>query len=201
MLVKFFRKVGEKHMQVSRRNFLKISGATATGIALSGLGFDVTPVRAYTKPLKIQYAKESITICPYCSCGCGAIVSVSNGKVINIEGDPDHPINRGTLCSKGSAISQISHNRHRLSKVQYRASGSDKWEEKSWDWAIDKIAKNIKKNRDKDFIEKNKKGNLVNRVETIANFGGAGLDNEECYALAKFARTLGIVNLEHQARI
>jgi len=133
--------------------------------------------------------------------GCGILVTVKDNKIVKVEGDPDHPINRGSLCSKGSALFQIPNNDKRLSKVLYRAPGSGRWEVKSWDWALDKIARNIKDTRDKGFLRTNAKGQVVNRVENIASLGGAGLDNEEVYSLVKFKRALGLVYLEHQARI
>ncbi|HEY9160362.1 MAG TPA: molybdopterin-dependent oxidoreductase, partial [Desulfomonilia bacterium] len=185
-------------MDVTRRSFLKIagSGLTAAGI---GVSIGVQPVLA--QPKKIRYAKEVTTICPYCGVGCGIIASVSNGKVIGTEGDPDHPINKGALCAKGSALYQIANNDKRLSKVQYRAPGADKWQEVEWDWALDNIARKIKKLRDETFTLQNDKGEIVNRTEAIAAIGGAALDNEEVYALTKMNRALGLVYVEHQARL
>ena len=123
-------------MQITRRVFLKLSGATAIGATLTKLGLSLTGCKKYTEnpELRIQYATETTTICPYCGVGCGQIVAVENGKVINIEGDPDHPINEGSLCSKGSALYQIANNPQRLTKVLYRAPGGSDWEEKNWDW-------------------------------------------------------------------
>jgi formate dehydrogenase major subunit len=134
------------------------------------------------------------------------IVHVKDGKVVNIEGDESSPINQGSLCSKGEAMFQLANNEKRLQKVMHRAPGSEKWEEKSWDWALDRIAELMKETRDRTFKlkETNKKdGNqyTVNRTGAIAVFGGAGLDNEECYLESKFARSMGIVYLEHQARL
>lgn len=188
-------------MEISRRTFLKISGATTGGAVLARLGFGLRPVKAYAQPLKVKYARETTTICPYCAVGCGEIVATHKGKVINVEGDPDHPINRGSLCSKGSALYQVVNNNRRLSKVLYRAPQAREWREVSWDWALDRIAANIKKTRDGSFVKKDAKGNVVNRTEGIAALGGAALDNEECYLYSKMARALGIVYLEHQARI
>lgn len=189
-------------MEFSRRTFLKISGATTAGAILGSLGFNLLkPKAAYAQPLKIKYAKEITTICPYCAVGCGQIVSVKDGKVINVEGDPDHPINQGSLCSKGSALYQIANNDRRLSKVQYRAAYATEWKEVSWDWALSKIAEKIKTTRDKNWVTKDKNGNVVNRTEAIATFGGAALDNEECYLYSKMARALGLVYIEHCARI
>jgi len=188
-------------MAVSRREFLKISGATAAGFALGSLGFDFSPIEAYAQPLKIKYAKETTNICGYCAVGCGVIVhSTLGGKVINTEGDPDHPINQGALCSKCSALFQIENSERRLRRVLYRAPYSHRWEEKSWDWALERITRNIKKTRDATF-KTTENGLTVNRTEAIATLGGAVLDNEECYLYSKLARSLGIVYMEHQARV
>jgi formate dehydrogenase major subunit len=185
-------------MNVSRRGFLKISGAVA---AVSGLGISLKPIAARAKELKIKYAEETTTICPYCSLGCSIIVSARDGKVINTEGDPDSPINRGALCSKGGSIYQMVNNENRLGKPLYRAPFSDKWEEKEWGWMLDKIAENVKKSRDAGFKRTNAKGELVNRCEGIASVGSAALDLEECFTYQKFLRGLGLVYIEHQARI
>lgn len=190
-------------MELSRRDFLK-----ATGTGVGGFVFlkALNPDAALAKPGKVLPLKKKIgektTICPYDGSGCGFIVAAENGKVVNIEGDPDHPINRGAACAKGASLRQMAaDNPWRLSKVLYRAPGTSDWQEKTWDWAITEIAKRIKKTRDASFIEKDSKGNTVNRTESVANMGGAALDNEECYLLSKMARSLGIVYLEHQARI
>ena len=132
------------------------------------------------------------------------IVHTKNGKVVNIEGDTEHPINEGSLCSKGSAMFQIANNERRLTKVRYRAPGSSKWEEKSWDWAIERIAKLMKETRDRNFVKSETikgKEYVVNRNDGMAILGAAALDNEECYLLGKFARAMGVGYLEHQARI
>jgi len=191
-------------MKVNRREFIQITGATAAGLAVSGLGFDLSPVKAHAQMLKTKYAKETITICPYCAVGCGAIVHTSrkgDGRVINIEGDPDHVINRGSLCSKGAALPQLSENSDRITDPMYRAPYSDEWKKVSWDWALYKIALNIKKTRDETFIYKNSKGDVVNRTEAIAHVGSAALDNEECWPLQAMMRAMGLVYIEHQARI
>jgi len=189
-------------MKVTRRDFIKISGATVAGAALSQLGFDLAPVQAYAAELRIKGAKETPTICCYCSVSCGILIHTdAKGKVINAEGDPDHPISEGSLCAKGAASYQIAVNPNRLSKVRYRAPNSDKWKEVSWDWALDKIAANIKKSRDKSFTAKNADGKVVNRTNGIASVGSAAMDNEECWLYSKFLRSLGLVWIEHQARI
>ena len=177
-----------------------VVGGTA-GAAAAGLVDGKTAAADGKKPYKLTGVKEITTICPYCGCGCGIVVSTRDGKIVNAEGDPAHPINEGALCSKGAGLYQVVQNEGRLRKVRYRAPGSDKWEEKTWDWAIEKIAQKIKATRDASFVDKNEKGQVVNRTTGIACLGGAALDNEECMTLSKFARSLGLVNIEHQARI
>ena len=190
-------------MELSRREFLKLTGATAGGLMLPyGLS---TAALAAGFPLHKPIG-ETPTICCFCAVGCGAIVAAEGGRVLNLEGDPDHPINQGSLCSKGLGMAQLNTvdgavNRNRLQKVKHRAPGSAKWEEKSWDWALDEIAKRIKATRDQYFIEKDSEGRTVNRLEAIASLGGAALDNEECSLLVKAMRSLGLVYIEHQARL
>jgi len=188
-------------MELSRREFLKASGVGVGGIFLfKALDPKVALAKTKLLPLKKKIGEKS-TICPYDASGCGFLVAAENGKVVNIEGDPDHPINRGAACAKGASMRQLSaDNPWRLSKVLYRRPGGTDWEEKSWDWAIEEVAKRIKKTRDADFIETDN-GMLVNRCETVANLGGSALDNEECYLLSKLTRALGVVYLEHHARI
>jgi formate dehydrogenase major subunit len=189
-------------MGFTRRDFLKISSMSAAGLALSRLGFDLSPVEALAQEFRIKGAKETSTVCCFCSVGCGLIVHTNaQGQVINVEGDPEHPISEGTLCSKGAASYQIAVNENRLKKVRYRAPYSDKWKEVSWDWALDKIAANVKKSRDRSFMVKNFEGLVVNRANGIASVGSAALDNEECWLYAKFLRSLGVMYMEHQARI
>ncbi len=191
-------------MGISRRTFLKgsaLAAGAAGAVALNG-----KPAEAdFKKPaLRIKGLKTTTTVCPYCAVGCGMIVHTKNGKVVNIEGDPEHPINNGSLCSKGSSLFQVANNDLRLKKVQYRAPNSGKWEEKSWDWAMERIAKLMKESRDNNFIKEEEidgKTYTVNRNEGMAMIGAAALDNEECYLLGKFARAMGVGYLEHQARI
>jgi formate dehydrogenase major subunit len=149
---------------------------------------------------------ESLTICPYDASGCGFIIAADGENVINLEGDPDHPINGGAACSKGASLAQLRTvngklNPRRLTKPKYRAPGATDWEEVEWDWALNKIAANIKATRDATFVKTDGEGYTVNRCDGIASLGGAALDNEECYLLVKMLRTLGMVNIEHQARI
>ncbi len=191
-------------MKLNRRDFIKITGATAAGIAVSGLGFDLKPVKAHAGMLKTRYAKETTSICCYCAVGCGLIVHTSNrgdGRVINIEGDPDHVINQGALCSKGSSIKQLTENANRLTEPMYRAPNSDQWQKVSWDWALSQITDRIKKTRDAGFETTNAKGQTVNRTTRIASVGSAAMDNEECWIYQALMRSLGLVYIEHQARI
>lgn len=187
-------------MKVSRRQFLKLSGATAATLAVVELGFDPNAAKAASREMKTANAEVTPTICPYCSVGCGILIHVKDGDVVYSEGDVDHPINRGSLCSKGASIRQLFTSDRRATKPMYRAPGSDKWEEKDWDWMLDEIAKRIKETRDNNFIQ-TENGMPVNRTEAIANLGGAALENEECYMIQKFARGIGVVFIEHQARI
>jgi formate dehydrogenase major subunit len=201
-------------MGVSRRDFMKISGST---VLLGSLGINLDPAKAYAQGLRIRDAKETHTVCPYCSVGCGIIVHTKDGKVVNTEGDPDHPINEGTLCSKGASLYQIINNPLRLTKPKYRAPGTAEFKEVEWDWALDEIAKRVKDTRDRTFkitskskvkekaedgTEKDvEKDFVVNRTDGIAHVGSAALDNEECYMLQKLMRSWGLVYIEHQARI
>ncbi len=187
-------------MELSRREFLKASGAGVGGIFILGaLSPSALAGPARTLPLK-KKVKETTTICCYCSVGCGAIVTSYEDGIIKIEGDPDHPINEGTLCSKGLAMAQVRQvdgelNPFRLTKPLYRAPNATHWEEKSWDWIIDAIANRVKSTRDATF------NTAGGRTDVIASLGGGELDNEECYLLSKMDRALGLVYMEHCARI
>lgn len=185
-------------MNLSRRGFLKLSGGT---MAASILGVGWPQARAYAKPLAIRYARETTSICPFCAVGCGVIVHTSDGNVINTEGDPEHPISRGNLCSKGSALYQLRHNEKRLIRPLYRDKGTTQWKEVSWEWTFEQIARRIKATRDASFLRTNDAGQKVNRTDAIASCGSAALDNEECYLLQKMLRSFGLVYIEHQARI
>ncbi len=190
-------------MELSRREFLKASGVGMGGFILFRALEPDTVLAGHSNKVSLtKKIGENTTICPYDASGCGFIVAAENGKVVNIEGDPDHPINLGAACAKGASLRQVAaDNPWRLSKVLYRRPGGTDWEEKSWDWALDEIAQRIKDTRDATFIEKDDNGKLVNRTEAIANLGGSALDNEECYLLAKLTRALGLVYIEHHARI
>ncbi len=189
-------------MELTRRGFLKLSGAGAAGVALGSLGLKgMAQAAPELGELAITKAKETTSVCGYCSVGCSLIVHAVDGKVINMEGDPDSPINEGTLCSKGQAVRQIADSPWRITKPLYRAPGAESWEEKDWEWCLDEIAKKTKAARDKGFVEKNKDGVTVNRCMNLASVGSAAMDNEECYLYQKWLRSLGLVYIEHQARI
>jgi formate dehydrogenase major subunit len=176
---------------------------------LAGLGLNLKPAEAAGAKLKIKGAREVASVCPYCAVGCGQIVSVRDGQIVNIEGNPDSPISRGTLCPKGSATFQLAVNPNRLTKVKYRAPQSTQWEEKDLDWAMDRIAHRVKETRDADFREfwegKDASGKTVkkriNHCDSIASLGGATMDNEWNYAHLKLWRALGLIWIENQARI
>jgi anaerobic selenocysteine-containing dehydrogenase len=191
-------------MDITRRQFIVGTGVAVTGAAISRKHADAAD---FDSPeLRTKGLKQTTTICPFCAVGCGATVHVKDGRIVNIEGDEASPINQGSLCSKGQALFQIANNERRLQKVMYRAPGSGQWEEKSWEWALDRITRLMKETRDRTFVATEAHKNdgrsyLVNRTEGMAVLGGGGLDNEECYLESKFARSMGLVYLEHQARL
>jgi formate dehydrogenase major subunit len=193
-------------MQVTRRDFFKTG--IATGVGLSLLGFDLTPVYAQTQGLKISRTTETRSTCPYCSVSCGVIIHTLGDRaknvvpqVVHVEGDPDHPINRGTLCPKGSSLLQDIVNERRLVKPQVRRPGSDHWEDIAWEQAIDEIAHRAKKTRDDSFVEQDANGKTVNRCEGMAFTGGCTDTNEFNWLVVKSMRSLGVCYLENQARV
>ncbi len=193
-------------MNPTRRDFLKlgvVGGATATV-----LGFDLAPAYAEMRELKIARATETRSTCPYCSVSCGVIIYTLGDKaknvtpqVVHVEGDADHPINRGTLCPKGASLQQDILNPRRLTKPQVRRPGSDHWEDIGWDAAIDEIGHRVKKVRDDSFVDKDAKGQTVNRCEGLAWIGGCTDTNEFNYLVVKSMRSLGVCYLENQARV
>ena len=198
----------------SRRTFLRGAAGVAAGTVfaeLAGLGIDVRALAAKTGDVPIKRGKEVASICPYCAVGCGQIVMVEagTGKILDIQGNPDSPISQGTLCPKGAATYQLAVNPLRWTKVKYRAPGSDRWEEKSLDWAMERIAQLVKTTRDAHFNEfqempDGKGGTVRKRVMntySIAALGGATMDNEWNYLHQKLMHGLGVVYVENQARI
>jgi formate dehydrogenase major subunit len=191
-------------MDVNRRQFIQITGATAAGLAVGGLGFDLKPVKAHAGMLKTKYAKETTTICCYCAVGCGAIVHTSkrgDGRVINIEGDPDHVINRGALCSKGASLKQLAENENRLTQPMYRAPYADKWQSVSWDWALEKIAHRVKETRDASFTAKNAKARPSTAPRPLRRWAVRPWTTRSAGLYQALMRSLGLVYIEHQARI
>lgn len=201
-------------VRLGRRTFLKASAGGFVLGGVAGLGTDITPVQAAVQKLKIAAAQQVPSVCPYCAVGCGQLVHVRGGKIINIEGNPDSPINRGTLCPKGAATFQLVVNPLRLTKVKYRRPGGTKWEEQSLEWAMERIAQRVKETRDATFVERidevgagtsgpssARSGKRVNHTLAIASLGGATMDNEWNYVQAKLMRALGVVFIENQARI
>lgn len=193
-------------MSISRRVFLQTS--LAGGAALTSFGFDVAPLYAQAKTLKISRTSETRSTCPYCSVSCGVIIHTLGDKaknavpqVVHVEGDPDHPINRGTLCPKGASLEQEIANPRRLTRPQVRRPGSDHWEDIGWDQALDEISRHVKRTRDATFVEKDPRGRTVNRCEGIAFTGGCTDTNEFNYLAVKTMRSLGVCYLENQARV
>ncbi len=197
-------------MEMSRRNFLAAGSAGAGGL-LGFLGLDLSPAIAYAneKAALVRSSRITTTICPYCAVGCGVLVmskkSPGGGsKVVHVEGDPDHPINEGTLCPKGASLYQLANNDQRLDKPLYRAPGATRFEPKEWPWVVQRIARLIKNTRDESFtttVNPHGKELVVNRTTAIASVGSAALDNEECWLYQKLLRAMGLVYIEHQARI
>ncbi len=184
-------------MGISRRDFLKLTGAAAA----AGTAGGTAVAEAREREMRLDGATVTTSICPYCAVGCGMLVYEKDGRVIQVEGDPEHPINEGALCSKGASLVQTVNSPQRVTKPRYRAAGAAEWREVEWEWAIAEIAKRVKKSRDATFAERNAKGQVVNRTNGIASVGSAALDNEECYLYQKWLRSLGLVAIEHQARI
>lgn len=192
-------------MGLSRREFFKVGTGSAAALLL---GFDARPVLAQANELKIARTTETRSTCPYCSVSCGVIIHTLGDKaknvtaqVVHVEGDPDHPINKGTLCPKGASLYQDILNERRLTKPRVRRPGSDHWEDISWDKAVEEIAHHIKKTRDETFVEKDANGRTVNRLETIGFNGGCTDTNEFNFLVIKTMRSLGVCYLENQARV
>jgi formate dehydrogenase major subunit len=194
-------------VQTNRREFLKVT--TVGGVAASVLGFDLGPAYAEVRELKIARTTETRSTCPYCSVSCGVIIHTLGDRsrnvkptVVHVEGDADHPINQGTLCPKGITLKQNIVNDRRLTKVMYRAPGSRQWEEKSWDFALDRMARLFKDTRDKRLRERDEAGHALNALTSIGVIGGCTDTNEVNYLLVKaFRAGLGVVPIEQQSRI
>lgn len=191
-------------MEVTRRHFLQLGSAGALGV--SALGFELAPATQVKLGLRIEGATVSHSVCPYCAVGCALLAYTrksASGKVelLQIEGDPDSPVNEGRLCPKGASALQLAVSRRRVQSPLYRQPGATEWKKVSWDFALDKLAQNIKASRDRTFVTTDAAGNTVNRCEGIAFAGGAAFSSEEGYFAAKVMRGLGVVHLEQQARV
>ena len=188
-------------MKLSRRNLLKLAGVSTTVAMVGNLGFNVSKVSADSAVLRTANAREFPSVCCFCSGGCGVIAQVVDGKLVYTEGDPDNPSNRGTNCSKGAAVAQTHYNDERITQVMYRAPGSEVWEVRTWNWAINKIAANIKKTRDENFELYDANGVMVSRTDAIGSLGSCIMNNEDLYLVTKLMRGIGVTHLEMQARL
>ena len=191
---------------VTRRDFLKVMAAGSGTVAFSVLGFDLAQADEVKQQLRIAGATESHSVCPYCAVGCSLIAFTrkqpdGSVKLLQIEGDPDSPVNEGRLCPKGATAMQLAVSNRRVEQPLYRAPGAAEWKKVSWDEMLDKIAQNIKATRDRTFVTTDAAGNTVNRCEGMAFAGGAAFSSEEGYVAVKTMRGLGVVFIEQQARV
>jgi formate dehydrogenase major subunit len=194
-------------MEVTRRQFLQLGAGGAAGVVgLSSLGFNLVPATKVKQDLRIDGATVSHSVCPYCAVGCAILAYTRkqpSGEVelLQIEGDPDSPVNEGRLCPKGASALHLAISRRRVESPRYRAPGAAEWQQVSWDFAMEKLANNVKASRDRTFVTTDADGNTVNRCEGIAFAGGAAFSSEEGYLATKVMRGLGVVYLEQQARV
>jgi len=198
-------------LSVTRRQFLQFSAVSAAGLGASSLGvlgFSPNQVLAEVREYKLARTTETRNTCPYCSVGCGLLMYSLGDKaknapaeIIHIEGDPDHPVNRGTLCPKGAGLLDFVHSPNRLKYPEYRAPGSDKFVRISWDEAFDRIARLMKNDRDKNFIAKNADGATVNRWLSTGFLAASASSNESGYLTHKVVRSLGMLAFDNQARV
>jgi formate dehydrogenase major subunit len=192
--------------ELSRRDFMKAGAAGAGAVGITSLGFDLAQAVTIQRDLRIAGAKEVQSLCPYCAVGCAIVAytkqdAKGHTQLLQIEGDPDSPINEGRLCPKGATAMQLAVSSRRVDKPLYRAPGSDKWQEISWDDMLDRLALRVKESRDATFVTVDGRGNTVNRCEGVAFAGGATFSSEEGYFAAKLMRTLGVIHIEQQARV
>jgi formate dehydrogenase major subunit len=193
---------------MTRRQFLTVTGATLAGSSLALMGFSPSEALAEVRTFKLARATETRNTCPYCSVSCGILMyslgdKAKNAKpsIFHIEGDPDHPVNRGTLCPKGASLIDFIHSPSRLQYPEVRAPGSDKWQRISWDEALERIAKLMKADRDANFVAKNADGLTVNRWLTTGMLAASASSNEVGYLTHKVVRSLGILAFDNQARV
>jgi formate dehydrogenase major subunit len=195
-------------LQMSRRQFLKVTATTLAGSSLALMGYSPDIALAEVRQYKLARTTETRNTCPYCSVGCGILMyGLGDGaknavtSIIHIEGDPDHPVNRGTLCPKGASLIDFIHSESRLTHPEYRAAGSDKWERISWEDALDRIAKLMKADRDANFVETTEDGKKVNRWLTTGMLAASAGSNEVGYLTHKTARSMGMLAFDNQARV
>jgi formate dehydrogenase major subunit len=195
-------------VNMTRRQFLKVSASTLAGSSLALMGVASTPALAEVRQYKLARTTETRNTCTYCSVGCGILMyglgdNAKNAKasIIHIEGDPDHPVNRGTLCPKGASLLDFVHSKSRVQYPEYRAPGSDKWERLSWDDALERIAKLMKQDRDANFVEKTADGKTVNRWLTTGMLAASASSNEVGYLTQKTVRSMGMLSFDNQARV
>lgn len=193
---------------MNRRQFFKVSAAMLSGSSMAALGLAPQTALAEVRQYKIARMTETRNTCPYCSVGCGILMyglgdGAKNAKatIVHIEGDADHPVNRGTLCPKGASLIDFIHSPNRLKQPQYRAPGSDKWQTISWDEALDRIAALMKADRDANFVEKTAEGKTVNRWLTTGMLAASASSNETAYLTHKIVRSLGMLAFDNQARV
>lgn len=193
---------------MNRRQFFKVTAAMLSGSSMAALGLAPETALAEVRQYKLARMTETRNTCPYCSVGCGILMyglgdGAKNAKttIVHIEGDADHPVNRGTLCPKGAALIDFIHSPNRLKQPQYRAPGSDKWQTISWDEALDRIAALMKADRDANFVEKTAEGKTVNRWLTTGMLAASASSNETAYLTHKIVRSLGMLAFDNQARV
>jgi formate dehydrogenase major subunit len=194
--------------EITRRRFLAVTGASLAGSSLVLMGFSPSAALAEVREFKLSRTTETRNTCPYCAVACGIIMyslgdAAKNAQpsIIHIEGDPDHPVNRGTLCPKGAGLIDFVHSPSRLLYPEYRAPGSDRWERISWDDALSRIAKLMKEDRDAHFVAKNPDGQTVNRWLTMAMLAASASSNEVGYLTHKVMRSFGVLAFDNQARV
>jgi formate dehydrogenase major subunit len=193
---------------LTRRQFLKVTGMSLVGSSLAVMGFAPGPALAEVREYKLTRATETRNTCPYCSVACGVLMyglgdAAKNAQpsIFHIEGDPDHPVNRGTLCPKGAGLIDFIHSESRLKYPEYRAPGSDRWQRMTWDDALDRISKLMKQDRDANFVAKTPEGLTVNRWLTTGMLAASASSNEVGYLTHKVARSLGLLAFDNQARV
>jgi formate dehydrogenase major subunit len=195
-------------MALTRRQFLQLSAGGIGATSLVALGFSPSRALAEVRTFKLSRATETRNTCPYCSVGCGILIyslgdrsKNARSEVIHVEGDPDHPVNRGTLCPKGASLLDFVKSPNRLKFPEYRAPGTAEWKRVSWDWALDRIAHLMKEDRDKNFVQKNTAGLTVNRWTTVGMLAASASSNEAGYITHKVFRAMGGLAIDNQARV